>query len=76
MKTPRENKQIKNMCHDLMNMLHSAGFREAKVWYDEKPEEVVVEGEIESRVSVYASSTKACVIDIFRQLLPVIEAAV
>jgi hypothetical protein len=76
MKTPRENKQIKNICHDLMNLLHSAGFREAKVWYDEKPEEIVVEGEIEGRVSVYASSTKAVIIDIFRQLLPAVEQVV
>ena len=75
MKTPRENKRIKNMCHDLGNMLQSAGFYNTKVWYDEKPEVVVVEGDVEAAVNVHASSVKGCLVDIFEQLGPAIRKA-
>ncbi len=76
MKTEHENKRIRSMCMDLTNLLQGAGFRDTKVWYDSQPETIVVEGDIEAKVCVYASSTKACVIDIFRQLLPAVEKAV
>ena len=76
MKTLKENVQIRRICNNLMDLLQSAGFSHTWVWYDEKPEEIVVEGEIEKRVSVYASSTKAIIIDIFRQLLPAVEQVV
>lgn len=75
MKTEHENERIERMCNHLGWMLSASGLV-SDVTYDEEKEFINVTGAINASVCVYASSTQACIIDIFRQLLPVVEGVV